>query len=243
MIFHWPVGEDAERVEFHKLPGAWTVATRYGERYAATGETAIHTGLDFNLNRDPAGRAHFDLDAHSPVHAAGDGRVAFCGDLPVWGYVIVIEHPDARLWTRYAHVERVMVQPEATVTRGQVIAHVGNAHGRYPYHLHYDMARRDLRAKPSDWPGDDLARVQRDYLDPVAVMRAQHPAARASLPRLRIIASPGLRVRAQPSPHSNIQGQLPHGAIVQPVEQLDQWARIEGPIAGWIARQWTSEVT
>ena len=168
--FDVPVGTPADRTSAKVWPGAWIDATPYGTRYDATGKWAIHPGADLNL---PA-----DADAHSPCYAPAAGVVRAAAAYPVWGNVVTIEHQLAdgtRVWSRLAHLDDILAQVNQVVTRGQIIGHVGNAFGLYAYHLHYDLARRDLGAAPSDWPGDDLPRVLRDYYDPLAFTLAQRP--------------------------------------------------------------------
>ncbi len=168
--FDVPMGTPEDRASDKVWPGAWIDATPYGTRYDATGKWAIHTGADLNL---PA-----DADAHSPCYAPAAGVVRAAAAYPVWGNVITIEHKLAdgtRLWSRLAHLDDILVQPNQIVTRGQIVGHVGNAFGIYAYHLHYDLARLDLGASPSDWPGDDLPRVLRDYYDPLAFTIEHRP--------------------------------------------------------------------
>jgi murein DD-endopeptidase MepM/ murein hydrolase activator NlpD len=248
MIFHWPIGLDDERTQFNQLPGAWISATMYGERYSATGAWAVHTGLDLNLNQP-----HWDSDAHSPVYAAGDGQIVFVGDLPVWGMVIVIEHDDREggvLFTRYAHVEQVMIRNMSAILRGEPIARVGNADGRFAYHLHFDIARCNLRMHPGDWPGDDLARVQRDYLDPIKFMRAQNALESDGqvLPsnmRRRVTAVPSLRLRTQPQKYSTVIANLSTGAIVEVTGAAQgEWTPVRVqvnnlPKDGWVFTAYT----
>ncbi len=245
MIFDWPVGTAAERIEHDTLPGAWFAATWYGQRYDATGKWAIHTGLDLNLNMP-----HYDADAHAPVYAAESGVVVYAGKLPVWGSVITLRHAalnERTIWTRYAHVEQVTIKVGALVTRGEQIARVGNADGRYPYHLHYDLAWIDLGARPGDWPGDDLRRVERDYLDPMIFTRlpnALEGGEGARKARLRITAAPSLRVRSLPALDAPIVGNLPFNFIVDQLEGRTGWGRVDAQIggkriAGWISLAWT----
>lgn len=245
-LFYWPVGTEIERAQLDKLPGAWITATQHGARYNATGKWARHPGLDLNLNVP-----QFDADAHAPVYAAADGRVMFAGHLPVWGMVIVIEHDDpdrlAPIWTRYAHVEAVIVKPGELILRSEPIARVGNADNRYPYHLHYDMARVDLGRHPSDWPGDDLDRLQRDYFDPLEVMRAQAERLRTSVIAWQVTARPSLRVRALPQMYTLVIGHLPYGTIVPQGEFSGEWMRIDvasgdQPLQGWVHRGFLREV-
>lgn len=245
MQFDWPVGDEHERQEHWKFPGWWEPATLYCQRYDATGKMAIHTGLDLNLNRDETGRRHFDMDAHAPVYASADGLVAFAGKLPVWGTVIVVKHVDdqAVVYTRYAHVEQLRVSQGQIVQRGEQLAQVGNADGRYPYHLHFDIARIDLGAHPGDWPGDDIQRVRRDYHDTFYFLRNQLAIAPGAQPtKLRITGSPTVRVRAEPSAQAAILNRVRYGEVVGALEIRDGWARIEQPCAGWIVLTWTQAV-
>jgi murein DD-endopeptidase MepM/ murein hydrolase activator NlpD len=95
--------------------------------------------------------------------------------------VIVIDHgtlPDGRhVYARYAHLEDLQVQAGDTVARGQKIAQVGQfAPGNY--HLHFDISTTTrLRDKPADWPGFSLERVEADYTDPKAFIKAHRPPA------------------------------------------------------------------
>jgi hypothetical protein len=168
--FDAPMGTPPERAGAKVWPGVWEDATGYAEHYDATGKWAYHTGADLNLP--------FDADAHSPCYAPAAGVVRAAQSFSVWGNVITIEHKLAdgtHVWSRLAHLEDILVQKGQVVQRGEIVGHVGNASGRYAYHLHYDVAKIDLGASPADWPGDDEARVRRDYIDPLEFTRAHRP--------------------------------------------------------------------
>jgi murein DD-endopeptidase MepM/ murein hydrolase activator NlpD len=169
----------------------------------------------------------------------------------VWGTVITIEHTGLNqrpLWTRYAHVEEMTIKQGDLVLRGEPIARVGNADGRYPYHLHYDVAVVDLGKRPGDWPGDDLARVQRDYLDPLTFMVQQSGDQDALPVSVQVFAQPSLNIRAAPNATSKVIGWLPQKSIVVVVEKThDNWGRIlqdakARAIDGWIALWWTKGI-
>jgi murein DD-endopeptidase MepM/ murein hydrolase activator NlpD len=136
----------------------WFDATGYAMYYSV----GYHTGCDLN-------RPNY-ADSGRPVFAAADSKVAFAGVVPGWqGQVIVLKHwleDGALVWTRYAHV-RDVCQAEA-VKRGNLIGYIAdyNADGPKGDHLHFDVARIDLGAKPGDWPGMDKARLLADYIDP-----------------------------------------------------------------------------
>jgi murein DD-endopeptidase MepM/ murein hydrolase activator NlpD len=180
--FDAPIGTPAERASLQVWPGAWVDVNSYGTHYELEpGHWAYHTGADLNL---PA-----DADAHSPCYAPAAGVVRGAAAYPVWGNLVTIEHQLAdgtRLWSRLAHLDDFLVQTDQVVARGQIVGHVGNAFGRYAYHLHYDLARIDLGQSPADWPGDDLARVQRDYYDPLSFTQTHRPNVPRSAARLMI---------------------------------------------------------
>jgi murein DD-endopeptidase MepM/ murein hydrolase activator NlpD len=168
-----PHAPDAERVLFASpvtgvvgevWGGAWFDATGYCKYYESKpGVYSYHTGCDLNMPNY--------ADAGKPVYAAADGVVKFCGQVTGWqGDVVVIEHvleDGSQVWTRYAHITHG-VGYNQIIKCGAVIGHIAdyNKDGAKGDHLHYDVARIDLGVKPGDWPGDDKARVLRDYHDP-----------------------------------------------------------------------------
>jgi hypothetical protein len=173
ILFNAPIGTTEERASAKLWPGYWIDACPFGTRYDSTGKWAIHTGSDLNLNVP-----HWNSDAHAPVYAPADGVIVAADLLPAWGKIVVVEvtlADGSRCWPRMAHLETILVKRGQAVKRGDMIGTVGNAEGRYPWHLHYDIGRNvDLGKKPADWPGDDLLRVRRDYVDPLAFTKEHH---------------------------------------------------------------------
>ena len=147
--------------------GDWFDATGYAVSYITNGARAYHTGCD--LNR-PA-----YADAGANVYAAADGELVFFGTLPGWqGMVLVLQHTlenGSLIWTRYAHITKTTT--EKFHKRGDLIGVIADygANGPPGDHLHFDIARIDLGRSPGDWPGQNLARVQRDYIDPVVWLK------------------------------------------------------------------------
>jgi murein DD-endopeptidase MepM/ murein hydrolase activator NlpD len=239
--FNWPVGLPDERSRFDKLPGAWITATDFAQYYEIRkGVWNYHTGLDLNLNVPK-----FDADAHLPVYAAYDGQVAWAEPLPVWGMVITIRHEFQGvplLWTRYAHGESLKVIKGQWVKQGDQLCNVGNADGRYPYHLHYDISLKNLETWPGDWPGTIQRRVYLDYIDPIRFMHDQispnDPG--AQMTRRRVIVDT-LRVRKEANTQSAIVGRLMRGVIVLMLSEREGWGLIAQP-PGWIALQYTELV-
>jgi hypothetical protein len=174
-IFTSPVDPSAPRAD--PYGPNWYSVNPYGNfYYLGPGQThpALHTGDD--LTYWPGG------PAHKPIYAIGNGRVIYCqrvknadGSWSSWGNVIVIEHvrPDgSKVYSRYAHEEDFLVELNDLVLRGQPIAHVGNAYGRFAYHLHFDVSLTNvLKVRPWDWPGTDQDRLYRDYVNPTRFLQ------------------------------------------------------------------------
>lgn len=145
-------------------------ATDYAEYYTASGAPAYHPGCDLN-------HVNVAADVKAAVYATADGQIMFVGKVAAWQGQIVIERvlleDGSYLWVRYAHVEP-LVKVGDIVNRGDKIATltdytpIGQASGD---HLHFDIARIDLGNKPGDWPGNDQARVRRDYLNPQDILK------------------------------------------------------------------------
>jgi hypothetical protein len=81
-----------------------------------------------------------------PVHAIGNGLVVLARDIHVaWGNVVIVRHA----WIEkrqlhfadslYAHLDRITVREGQQVTRGQQVGTIGNNHGMYPAHLHFEI--------------------------------------------------------------------------------------------------------
>lgn len=81
-----------------------------------------------------------------PVYNIGQGVVLLARDVHVaWGNVIVIRHAYLEknqivfVDSLYAHLDRIEVKEGAMVERGQKIGTIGNNHGMYPSHLHFEV--------------------------------------------------------------------------------------------------------
>ena len=85
-----------------------------------------------------------------PVYSIGNGIVVLARDIhAAWGNVIIIRH--AWIENRqlkfadslYAHLDRIFVREGQQARRGQQIGVIGNNHGMYPPHLHFEI-HKDL---------------------------------------------------------------------------------------------------
>lgn len=158
--------------------GIWHDVTGFGRhthpRYLQQVK-AYHTGVDFNCLCEQGALG-------MPVYAVAHGVVVFQQDLAVWGNITIIKHLPLYdknglvLFSRYGHMQAVCVGVGDAVLRGQFIGEIGTAEGRYTAHLHYDLAQTTVFEKnPSDWPGMDIRRLERDYLNPKIFMMHHRP--------------------------------------------------------------------
>lgn len=91
-----------------------------------TGQSALHTGLDFQA------------DTGTPILAAAGGVVVTQEYHPAYGNMIEVDHGN-QLVTRYAHASRTLVKQGDIVRRGQKIAEIGTTGRSTGPHLHFEV--------------------------------------------------------------------------------------------------------
>ena len=133
-------------LELASLPTATRFDFPLGSEHGAFAYSAQPFTENRHLGDDLNGIGGENSDLGDPVFAIADGRVILARDGgPGWGNVIGVMHAleenGARRYVQsyYAHVETILVKDGADVRRGQQIATVGNAGGRYWAHLHLEM--------------------------------------------------------------------------------------------------------
>ena len=108
--------------------------------------------------------------AGTPVYAMADGRVSFSGPMGGYGWLVIIDHPQANLYSLYGHLSPSRWRIESgTVEKGELIAYLGDsnenggssANPLVP-HLHFG-ARAGQRA---DYPGTGEWRWQAGWIKP-----------------------------------------------------------------------------
>jgi murein DD-endopeptidase MepM/ murein hydrolase activator NlpD len=108
-------------------PVAHTESSGFGWRDDPIRHTRrFHSGTDFRGKRG------------TPVRAAGDGIVVFCGRRGGYGNVIDIDHGGGVL-TRYAHLRRIHAKKHAVITAGEAIGQVGSTGRATGPHLHFEV--------------------------------------------------------------------------------------------------------
>ena len=101
-----------------------------------TGQLAMHEGLDFVA------------EVGSPIVATAAGTVTRSGWDTSYGNVVEISHVEGFI-TRYAHLNKRMVEVGQKVQRGETIAQLGNTGRSTGPHLHYEVLRNDRVLNPN----------------------------------------------------------------------------------------------
>lgn len=171
-----PVGTATERRGSKLWPEGWRDASPFGQLYfVGTAREAYHTGADLNWGQPTE-------DLGMPVYACASGVVVSASRLKVWGNVVIVRHdplysPTGRvLYSRYGHVQNILVKAGQRVKRGEQIAEIGNAFGTVVPHLHFDLSpTTKLETNPADWPGKDADKLFSHYIDPLAFIQSNRP--------------------------------------------------------------------
>lgn len=145
-----------------------------------------HLGDDLN------GVGGENSDLGDPVFAVADGQVIFAGEGgPGWGNIIIVLHAYEENGTRkfvqsyYGHVETILVEHKQAVHRGQEIATIGTADGRYWAHLHFEM-----RQFITPFIGPGYREDTRGWINPSAFIAAHRGAPEDEVGREAVGLSP-----------------------------------------------------
>lgn len=104
-----------------------------------------HPGCDINGNNGG------NTDFGQPVYAIHKGVVVDATFYPVWGNIVKIYHPDAGIWSVYAHLNEMLVKKGDKVSGRTRIGGIGRGENNvYLAHLHFEIRVKDL---PTNiWP-------------------------------------------------------------------------------------------
>ena len=129
--------------------------------YAAPFSTGFAAYGKINRGGSPPYEYHAAEDslqpAGAPVYATADGNISFSGPMGGYGWLIIIDHPQANLYSLYGHLSPSRWRKEpGTVEKGELIAYLGDSDenggsSEHPLrtHLHFGV-RAGQRA---DYPG------------------------------------------------------------------------------------------
>lgn len=117
------------------LPNAWPIkGGRITSRFGWRRNPFTHRGSEYHRGMDLAAAYR------TPVRAAGGGVVTYAGYKPVWGNVVIISHGHGYA-SQYAHNSRLLVRKGERVTRGKIIARVGQSGRATGPHLHFGVSK------------------------------------------------------------------------------------------------------
>jgi murein DD-endopeptidase MepM/ murein hydrolase activator NlpD len=109
--------------------------------YTYNGEavsTAYHLGYDLSVTKN------------YPIEASNAGKVAFTGDLGIYGNAVIIDH-GLGLFSLYGHMSAIDVKVGDAVTRSQVIGRTGETGLAAGDHLHFGIYLDGLSVLPVEW--------------------------------------------------------------------------------------------
>jgi len=133
-------------LELASIPAATHFDFPLGNENGAMAYNAQHFTENKHLGDDLNGIGGENSDLGDPIYAIADGRALLARNGgPGWGNIVILLHAYLENGERkyvqsyYGHVQDMLVHPGETVKRGQEIATVGTANGRYFAHLHFEM--------------------------------------------------------------------------------------------------------
>lgn len=120
------------------------MASGYGMRIDPVYRTPrFHAGMDFSAKTG------------TDIYATGDGTVEKAERYSNYGNCIIINHGYGYK-TLYAHCDRINVSVGQKVTRGEVIAYIGNTGKSTAPHLHYEVIVKGQNDNPAKYYFMDL---------------------------------------------------------------------------------------
>ncbi|MCJ7700387.1 MAG: M23 family metallopeptidase [Anaerolineales bacterium] len=108
--------------------------------------------------------------AGTPVYALADGEVSFSGPMGGYGWLIIIDHPQANLYSLYGHLSPSRWRLDSgPVEKGALIAYLGDSHenggsAEHPLEPHLHLGIR--AGQRSDYPGMEAWRWQAGWIKP-----------------------------------------------------------------------------
>jgi murein DD-endopeptidase MepM/ murein hydrolase activator NlpD len=115
----------------------------------------FHSGMDFSA------------DIGTEVYATGDGIVIQASWKQGYGNCVIIDHGyDYK--TLYGHIDKYKVRVGQKISRGEVIATVGNTGKSKGPHLHYEVIYRGRHDNPATYYFQDLTPEEYDQMLQIA---------------------------------------------------------------------------
>ncbi|MBV8169681.1 MAG: M23 family metallopeptidase, partial [Alphaproteobacteria bacterium] len=105
----------------------FTITSTFGYRHDPFNNLgALHEGIDMQA------------PLRTPVYATAPGKVVFAGWHASYGRMLEIDHGYG-IRTRYAHLDRILVEDGADIVFGKEIGLIGSSGRTSGTHLHYEV--------------------------------------------------------------------------------------------------------
>lgn len=106
-----------------------------GRKHPILGITRPHLGVDYAAPK------------HTPIKAAGKGKVIFAGTKGGYGKTVIIQHNNGYR-TLYAHLNAIKIRAGANVSQGRLIGTVGSTGLSTGPHLHFGLYKNGNAVNP-----------------------------------------------------------------------------------------------
>ena len=137
------------------------IASGFGTRIDPVyGHPKFHEGMDFTAKRG------------TDIYATGDGIVERAEWYSSYGNCIIINHGFG-YQTLYGHCDKLLVKAGQKVTRGEVIAKLGNTGKSTGPHLHYEVIVRGVHDNPAKYYFMDLTPEEYESMIQIAENHGQ----------------------------------------------------------------------
>ena len=138
--------------------------------------TRYHLGYDLSVTK------------HYPIEAANSGKVAFTGDLGLYGNAVILDH-GLGLYTLYGHMSQIDVKVGDAVEKRQIIGKTGETGLAAGDHLHYGVYLDGVAILPVEWWDqkwiDDNIEPKLEGRSGEEIAEAQQPVRRVARKRRR----------------------------------------------------------
>ncbi|MCD6216319.1 peptidoglycan DD-metalloendopeptidase family protein [bacterium] len=147
--------------------------------YNAQGWMAYYSGYGYHLGDDWNGNGGGNTDCGDTVYAVADGVVTSAYDhYGGWGKIIFIRHDDVNgtgtITSMYAHLDTIDVNLNDLISAGESIGTIGDAHGMYYCHLHFEIRIGDSTTAGPGYVPSPVSQGPQGQIDPTAFINAHY---------------------------------------------------------------------
>jgi murein DD-endopeptidase MepM/ murein hydrolase activator NlpD len=137
---------DKQKTIFMATPCGWPCDGRITSVYGFRVHP-IYLVKEFHSGLDIAN------ELHTPIFCTANGKVAYSGWQSGYGNIIVVDHGH-NYRTVYGHLSKKLVKTGDCVSRGQMIAQMGNTGSSTGSHLHYEVHFKGRTVNPKQYLAD-----------------------------------------------------------------------------------------